>query len=112
MKIEELMNIVSVSVIDYTNYKAETSCNGGDYRFIETYERKDCRSFKTYHSSSSDFQMCPICGKFGCSSCKDDDVEIIEEDDLLAHINCLEGLDDFKIVVNEYHYNDSDVCSE
>ena len=66
MKKIKLENKYKVRFNDFTNYEAETGCNGGNYGFWITYYRKPgTEEWEVEHGTTADFPFCPICGQFG-----------------------------------------------
>lgn len=61
-----LSGICRINVIDYSDYIAEKSHDGGHYAFYTTFvkEEYDDKSWYIMYSSSSDFACCPVCGQF------------------------------------------------
>ena len=61
-----LSGICRINVIDYSDYIAEKSHDGGHYAFYTTFvkEEYDDKSWYIMYSSSSDFACCPECGQF------------------------------------------------
>ena len=93
--------ITLVRVADYSNYKHETCCNGGDYGFSRYFHRINMDKWEIEYSTTADFGYCPCCGSFnednydenGCYAfCHDEPttittselIEIIKENKKLA----------------------------
>ena len=60
---------MKIKIVDYSRYKPETCCNGGDYSFTVTYRQIDDDNFEVLHSTSSEFRYCQLCGKFYQRAC-------------------------------------------
>lgn len=75
-----------VIITDYSDYKAETSNNGGNYSYSTIYRLvengKYNGKYEVSYSTSAEFDFCPCCGRFGCTDCdpsSDEDYEYISE---------------------------------
>lgn len=59
-------------IIDNSNYKLETSHDGGNYRFTTNYILNAEGTYDVYYKTSSDFDYCDICGSFYQNRCASD----------------------------------------
>jgi hypothetical protein len=54
----------TLTIKNYTGYKAETSCNGGDYGYEEQAILADGKIVGGFFWTTADFAYCPCCGRF------------------------------------------------
>ena len=93
MEIKNLKNVNEVVFHDYSQFVEGKGNNGGCYAFYTVY-RRNGKHFEVHYETSSEFQYCPICGTFGACCCKEDDIEIVSESELIEIINQFEETDD------------------
>jgi hypothetical protein len=65
----DITKVIKVTVYDYTEYKSETSRNGGDYGYTETYTRVSGDAFEVSYGTTAEFDYCPRCGSFYQGEC-------------------------------------------
>lgn len=105
----DLTGICRINAIDYSDYIAEKSHDGGHYAFYTTFvkEEYDEKSWYIMYSSSSDFACCPVCGQFADHNDPDEDTcydsgytcgefEIVSTDEMKERI---EQMDDIEIQI-------------
>ena len=104
-----LSGICRINVIDYSDYIAEKSHDGGHYAFYTTFvkEEYDDKSWYIMYSSSSDFACCHVCGQFADHNDPNEDTcydsgytcgefEILSTDEMKERI---EQMDDIEIQI-------------
>ena len=105
----DLTGICRINAIDYSDYIAEKSHDGGHYAFYTTFvkEEYDDKSWYIMYSSSSDFACCPVCGQFADhndpnrDTCYDSgytcgEFEVVSADEMKERI---EQMDDIEIQI-------------
>lgn len=92
-----------ICICDFTNYKAETSHNGGDYAFWKTYTKTNENEWAVKYGTSAEFEYCDMCGSFGSNcGCHEyiDEYETVTDKELQDEIVECSGKG-FSITVNE-----------
>ena len=90
---EDINNLKKVTIRDYSNYKLNTSNNGGDYAFFTYFKRINKENFEQTHESSADFNFCPFGQGFQeCSNCplehsQDCRPDVVNVSELLTIVN-------------------------
>ena len=98
---------MKVKITDYTNFASDSCCNGGNYSFTVTYRQINDDNFEVLHSTSSEFDYCPLCGNFYQGNCPCG----MEEPDIVNYEQVKKEVD----VANMRHYGnfeDIQVCWE
>lgn len=58
-----------VKIVDRTHFAADTCNNGGGYSYTVTYRQIADDKFEVWHSTSAEFDYCPLCGNFYQGNC-------------------------------------------
>ena len=58
-----------VKIVDRTHFVVDTCNNGGDYSYTVTYRQIADDKFEVWHSTSAEFDYCPLCGSFYQENC-------------------------------------------
>lgn len=54
--------------------------NNGNYHYGVRLIKNNNRTYSVHYVTSSEFDYCPVCGSFGCTTCDEQDVLKIHED--------------------------------
>lgn len=68
MRIDKIEKVI---VTDKSGYDPSLCCNGGRYAYYTEYQRENDDLWVVIHKTSSDFEYCSVCGRFGCHDCTD-----------------------------------------
>ena len=81
---------MKVKIVDRTQFKADTCCNGGNYSFSVIYREIADGKFEVLHSTSSELPYCPLCGSFyqGSCPCGMEYPDVVDCEKLTSEINC------------------------
>lgn len=76
---------MKIIITDYSEFKPETSNNGGNYSYSTIYTKVGENRYEVSYGTSSELDFCPCCGRFGCADCdphNDSDYEYVSESEL------------------------------
>ena len=78
------IDIERVVVTDLSDYDPDLCCTGGKYAYYTEYARQADGLWTVSYDTSSDFEFCPCCGRFGCDEC--DEYEHISTSEMLERL--------------------------
>ncbi len=70
-------DVTKVSVYDYSDYDPDLCNNGGRYGYTVNYERSP-EGWTVSHSTTADFDYCPVCGSFNNHRYYNEDTDLYE----------------------------------
>lgn len=82
---------MKITIVNNSQFKSETCCNGGNYSFTKTYISREDGKFDLIHSTSSEFSYCPLCGSFYQSDacpCGMDEPDVVDLKTVNREISC------------------------